>query len=289
MLILDDRERDIIPIIKTLNIDSSVSRMEFADCLFEGHGESGECLVAIERKRWSDLINSIRDRRLAGHQLKGIQKAYENVYIFLFIEASFRPGSHDSVELEVRPGIWRQVESRGGQPVTYKGVSNFITGLELRGGVFIRRTRDAYETAAEYAALYSNFNDKLWHQHHSHDAVYIPDPEVSPTRRGRPRFNVRDISQCYKFAATLPGIDARAEEVAAFFNDSPTKMVLSKADEWTRIKGIGKTIAERAVTAMQGKDRKLVEDFWRYLDSMTDRPNGLPKTSLEYKPVRHKK
>ena len=75
---------------------------------------------------------------------------------------------------------WRPYYSRGGagerRAVSYQQVMNYLTTLELRGGVVVRRTGSPQETAVTYVALWKWFNNKSWHEHTSHDQVYTNTP-----------------------------------------------------------------------------------------------------------------
>jgi ERCC4-type nuclease len=247
MLILDDREpRDLLEELKKQDIDVCQTRLEFGDCCFEGLGPSGSCLIGIERKRLSDLISSMRDKRLSGHQLRGMRISYE--YLYLFVEGVWRPGGGGGVE-ELRGRDFRPVISAR-KPASYRQVDNFLSGQELRGGVIVRRTGSVRETATQWADLYHNFQ-KSWDKHNSHDAVYAPDPNEG-RKGGRVRFNTTEATYCFKFAAQLPGIDhVIAQRVAEHFgsfwaaSNAPVK-------EWLKIKGVGKVIAETARQVIRG-------------------------------------
>ena len=59
MLILDDREHDLIDRLKSEGVDFEVKRLDIGDIQIENNG----CLALIERKRTDDFASSISDGR----------------------------------------------------------------------------------------------------------------------------------------------------------------------------------------------------------------------------------
>ena len=90
-IFIDDRETDLIPVLSKLDVPSQAVRLEYGDVMWEGLGPNhSEVLVGCERKKLSDLVNSMKDRRLSGHQLRGMSQAYD--YRLLWTEGQWRPG-----------------------------------------------------------------------------------------------------------------------------------------------------------------------------------------------------
>ena len=265
MLILDRRETDLEPILRRHDVEVVVSELEFGDLLFTGNGPDGECMVGVERKRLSDLVNSMKDRRLSGHQLAGLWRSVD--YVFLFVESVFRPGPHGEIE-ELRDRDWRPFYSvgkgSGRQSLTHRS-SLYLTSLELLGNVVVRRSPNMNATAAQYAALYSWFQ-KPWGKHHAHysdlhkhsrerarDGLGTPhahDEEFGKYGRGRAIVVGKPPSTCWRMASQLPGIDSRAEKVAEHFG-SVRAMVEAGEKEWATIDGIGKITARAVVRAIR--------------------------------------
>src|SRR5580692_10605470 len=256
MLLIDRRERNSLDKeISRLGVEVETTELEFGDCSFTGNGEAGPCVVGCERKRLTDLVNSMKNRRLSGHQLRGMWTAYD--YCFLFAESVFRPGPGGEIE-ELVGRDWRPAYGSGaGSAISYRQLTSYLTSLELCGNVIVRRTGSVRETAAQMAALWHWFNDKSWSQHHAHDQVYSKVPGVKKGHgsgwaephehsrewgRGRsavlPNGEADHPSTLWLMAAQLPGIDRRAEKVAAYFR---TVRAMANADEtdWEGIDGIG--------------------------------------------------
>lgn len=274
MILIDDRERDDIDAeVRALGIDAVTTRMEFGDCAFVGNGPDGPCEIGCERKKLSDLINSMKDRRLSGAQLRGMWQTYQ--YVFLFTEGQWRPGPGGAIE-EMRYDprskkyAWQPFYRNGcasdRYAISYNQIMGYLTGLELRGGVVWRRTRDVKETAAQYVALWHNFNDKQWSQHHAHDQVYcgdLPakahgsnwgrphdhDTEYVKPGRGRAMITQENPTTLWRMASQLPGVDRRAEKVAAHFG-TVRAMANATEEEWREVDGVGPKISKAVVRAI---------------------------------------
>lgn len=271
--------------IRSLGMEVASDRIEddhgagLGDCMFLGNGPTGECSVGCERKKLSDLINSMKDRRLSGAQLRRMWQTYD--YVFLFTEGEWQPGSGGAIEeLRYDPYLskikgkrsysWQPFYKNGTAneryAVSYNQLMGYLTGLELRGGVVWRRTKNVKETAAQYVALYKNFNDVAWKDHHSHDQVYcgdVPakahgsgwgrphdhDTDYVKPGRGRAMITQENPTTLWRMASQLPGIDRRAEKVAAHFG-TVRAMAEATEEQWREIDGVGKVIAAAAVRAI---------------------------------------
>lgn len=259
-LVIDRREsdrpagRDLISHLRRYDIDITTDmELEFGDAMFGGNGEHGDCTVAIEHKRLSDLVTSMKDRRLSGHQLRGLWRAYD--YVFLVVEGTWRPGPGGEIE-ELRKEGWRPFFStRDRHAVNYRQVVSYLNSLALRSrspetGEPLRviRSQSTRQTAAEYAALYYGFTEKTWDQHHAHDQVYTEI--TAPKRVG---LVAPVVTTLWKMAAQVPGIDRKAQAVAEYFK-TPQRMANANEREWEQIDGIGVKTARVAVKVMQEEE-----------------------------------
>jgi ERCC4-type nuclease len=246
-LIIDDRETDILPYLRRHDLPISVQRLEYGDAHWVGNGPAGPLSVmyAVERKKIRDLVNGMRDRRLAGHQLRGMRRLYDR--IALVVEGPWRCGENG--ELEVLDGGWHAL-TVGRSLILYDSVANYLLGAQLRGGVMVWRTMSVVETAALYATAYRSETEKLWADHHSHDQIYAP----VTVDAGRPY----EPTMVERMAAQLPGVDRRARLVARYFK-TPVEMVMAGPAEWLKVKprteaekglGIGKGIAAEVFKAL---------------------------------------
>lgn len=254
MLLIDRREndraagRELISCLRRYDIELATDIELNCDAMFQGNGEHGECLVGIEHKRLSDLITSMKEKRLAGLQLPRMQKTHD--YIYVFAEGVWRPGPGGEIE-ELRQGGWRTFYGkRDRYSVNYRQVSAFLNSLQMTvraeatgEPVRVVRTQNPRETAAQYAAIYLWWTEKRWDQHHTNGQIYT---EVTlPKRTG---FVQKKVTVAWKMAAQIPGIDRGAEQVARHFK-TPKAMALAGVKEWMEVEGIGKVRAEAAVKA----------------------------------------
>lgn len=240
MLFLDDREPpELRRYMSAYDVQVEVTRLEYGDAYWEGRGQRGPVSVGVERKYITDFISSMRDRRLTGHQLRGMSEAYD--YHYLIIEGLWRP--HPSGCIEVMNGGvgWKPVYTKN-YSVGYREVDGYISGLELRRNVIVCRTWTMQETAALLVSRYLNWQ-KEWEQHKSHENLYAPPPTVTRSR-GRARLYTSTPSPAALVAAQLPGIDSKAWDVASHFK-TVDRLVNASEREWQEIKGVGKTTARQ--------------------------------------------
>lgn len=245
-LILDDREDTrLARALAPLNVQIEIAHLEFGDAVWEGKGpRQRPVLVAVERKRITDLIASMESRRLSGHQLRGMWGAYD--YCYLVVEGMYRPGPCGEIE-QFEAGRWKPMyfNRRG---VNYRQVDSYISSLELRGGLIAIRSASVNETAAIYASRY-HWWQKEWDQHHAHDELYTRDPLREP--RGKARIQTTDPGIVEKIAAQLPGIDRKAWDVARRFK-TVDQMVAASEKDWMSIPGIGAITASQVWKALRG-------------------------------------
>lgn len=249
-LILDDREDTAL--YKALigyDLDVSVARLEYGDACWEGNGPDGPALVGVERKHLADVVSSMHDRRLSGHQLKGMWQHYE--YCYLLIEDYWRADNDGGIEV-IRGSGWCPFRGHT-QGSGYRQLQNYLNTLEVLGGVIVLRTCNIRETAAVYASLAAWWS-KEWAGHHSHDEVFTRQPGVA-LHRGKARLSYRVPGMVEKMAAQLPGIDQRCWEVGKKF---PTveRMVNATYEEWLAVPGVGKMRAKEIMQALHERGAK---------------------------------
>ncbi len=223
-------------------------KLEFGDLEFSGQGPKGECMVAVERKRISDLINSITDNRLAGHQLQGMAKTYDCIY--LIIEGLWRLSNG---HVEIRDGtVWHRA------PIDTRRLNGFLTTLEMKAGIVVRRTLKPEETVSMVVDLY-RWWQQPWADHKSHEAVYTIQPSNSNGHR-MVSLIPREVSLVERVALQLPGLAERAKFAAQRW---PTVRSMMRATEedwadmpWTDKNGkerrLGEAVAAKVIGAING-------------------------------------
>ena len=264
MILIDDRvgSKELLPLFGPFGVHVESTRLESADIRFVGNGPDGDCMVGIERKRISDLVQSMRSKRLSGHQLSPMFQ--DHALNYLFVEGVWRPGKGGELE-ELRGREFRPFYNSG-RSVLYREVDNYLATLEMKipvdhGVAFvIRRTSNAHETVVQIVDLYRHWSEKLWSEHRSHLQMYAPPPEtlltrkvsyMSPEETMRRRHGEQGV-MVWKMAAQLDGVDRKAELVANEFK-TVRRMVNATLKDWERIKGIGKVLAER-IDALLGEE-----------------------------------
>jgi ERCC4-type nuclease len=241
MISIDDRigSKELIPYFRDFGIKVYPTRLTFGDVAFNGNGPKGETAVVIERKRITDLIDSMQTKRLSGHQLPGLSDSYD--FCYLLVEGMWRPGENG--ELEVHQGAWKQSHSKG---LHYRSIDNYLATLELKAGVIYRRTMTVKETVWAIVDLYRWWS-KPWAEHKAHEALYAPVETGAPGRRMS--LVTRKISMVEKMAAQLPGVDSKAAVVAKRFA-TVLEMCAATEKDWTGIDGIGKIGARKIMEAL---------------------------------------
>ena len=246
-LILDDREHDSLRrALAPYDLAIEVCRLEYGDIAWEGRGPRAKpVLIGIERKRLPDLIASMTDRRLAGHQLRGMYAHYD--YCYLLIEGMWRPAIDGSIET-LQSSRWLPLFSRGAG-VNYRQVDSYLSSLEIKGRVIVCRSANVAETAALLSSRY-HWWQKRFEDHHAHDQIFTRDP-LTQLERGKALSYSREPGLVEKIAAQLSGIDRKAWDVGRRFK-TVEAMVAATEREWMEVPGIGKTIAGQVVKELRG-------------------------------------
>ena len=246
MLIIDDREpvSDLTRLLASFDLQTTSARLDFGDFCWEGSGPSGPMMVGVERKRMEDLVNSMQDRRLSGHQLRGMKSTYS--YCYLLIEDMYRPSRSGPVE-RWSNGSFQPVYARR-EGVLYQQLDSYLCSLTLRAGVEVVRSANLQETAAILASRYKNWQ-KPWDSHHSHDAIYAPGPDIVSSRKALGV--VRSPGPVELVASQLPGIDRKAWLCGEKW-DRVVDMVNAGLDDWMSIEGVGKVTARKIVKWLRG-------------------------------------
>ena len=213
----------------------------FTDACFTGVGEGGTpLLVAVERKKIGDIALCMNNGRLL-HQMQKAKEYNADVFV-LIVEGPYKSGRGRSLD-----GLL--VVPRGGRdwvpvrPVmTFSRFEQHLTELDWLAGVIVKRTEAVRQTADLIKALYTNFQ-KEPDRHQSLRKFYRTAP--SPVLLVEPGL-VRRV------AKELPGIGWERSRTVSDHFSSVEAMCTADVEEWARIPGVGKGIAQRAVEALHG-------------------------------------
>jgi ERCC4-type nuclease len=217
---------------------AEVSRLQFGDAMFVGNGAEGPCLVGVERKRIGDLVNSIANGRLSGHQLIGLCNAYNVTY--LVVEGLYRPAPKDGL-LEVwRHGHWGPLEM-GKRRFMARDVWAYLETWRMVMGVGIWHTASPDETAHWIRAIHYWWTHKDWAEHRGHLQPQTR-PEVELVRHTL----VRRVAQ------QLKGVGwERAKTVDGAFR-SVMEMVAAGPEDWAEMEGFGDKLSHSVVAELRG-------------------------------------
>ena len=247
MLYLDNRvgSGDLTTYFSVWKIPHQLCRLEYADVAFTGHGPNGmDMAIGIEIKKVRDVLNCISDGRFAGHQLPGLVESYARTW--LVIEGAYTV-DYSTGLLVHRRGRHLQPVVCGTRQFMYRDLSNWITTIETKTPVRVRRTGSRVETAAFCRDLHSWWTNKTWDEHRAHLAFDEPLPDRGLLHR--PNL-VRRVGK------ELAGVGwTKSGAVARRFR-SVEEMVYAEEKEWAEVEGIGKTLAHRIYEALRGRERK---------------------------------
>ena len=253
-LLVDDREDSLlVQHLETFGLPLSVCRLDFGDLAIESCDGR---LIGYERKRLSDLINSMQDRRLSGHQLRGMYSLYDRVE--LVVEGVWRPGEGGEIMVpNGRTGTWTTYYNHARSGISFRQVDSYLYSLQECGGVYVWRTGSVQETAHLYASRW-HWWQKAYHLHKSHDVLFANEP--SAQRRGAVTLHQGAPNIVTLLAAQLPGLDAKAWDVGKHFASAYDRVNATVAEwrrvEWTdrsgHVKHFGKETAAEIVRSLRG-------------------------------------
>ena len=262
-MLIDDREDTLLLThVNRFGIPYSVLRLEFGDCAMEC--PSTGWLIGYERKKLSDLIACMQDRRLAGFQLRNMRQLYDRVN--LVVEGIFRPGDNDCIEILQMNKSWQPYYHRGSggtAGISYRQLQSYLLSQQELGAVSIWRTFSTQETAHLYVSHY-HWWQKDYHLHSSHEGLFSNNPAAQ--KRGAVLVHQGNPNEITQVAAQIPGVDSIAWDIGKHFH-SVQEMATASVADWRavtytdragNVKQFGKKRAEdiRAWFLGHGKDKK---------------------------------
>lgn len=233
MILLDDRVGSV-HYASFLGDRCTVARLESADAAFAGSGYS----VGVEIKRVPDAVNCLYSGRLADTQIPLMRQQYDVCY--LAIEGLYHP-SPEGVLQQYRGelgkwGHWHDSHS-GSKRLMYSQFEQWLSTLEVEGGIRVRHTLTPWSTANLLLAL------ENWWSRDSHKSFHVMHNGSETAALTRP-------TMLRRIAAQLPLIGwKRSGEVVKKFK-SVDAMVAASVADWMSIDGIGKDIATKVVEAL---------------------------------------
>lgn len=247
MLLVDYRTGsvELVQYLKMIGVPLEITELPFGDFALLGRGASDEPIpIGVERKTIQDLVNSTMTGRFAAHQLPGLLSpgcGFKDIW--LLVEGIYRPNPQTAVlEIPHGKGNWQPIQY-GQKAFMYKELESLLVTLEVRGGLRVRQCRGKVETCLFLKALYLWWTDKSLEEHRSHlrfrsveaDTALLTPPSLTRL-----------------WAKELPGVGWKRSGAVAGHFESPYAMVQASAKEWTKVDGIGKTLASRIYAAIRG-------------------------------------
>ena len=256
MLSIDRRKgsAELAPLFDGLHVPYQVEELPFGDFSFVGNGVKGPGLIGVERKRIGDLINSMCDGRLVGHQLPGMFEYFDHSY--LIVEGVLRPEPttgilQQGVE-DKRGAMWWKDITLGRRRFMWRDLDGFLTTVE-HSRVKVRRTDSSWMTAHTVASIYHWYTHKAWSEHDSLRQLHsVPFPVMTMEDK---RNIVRRIAK--EFAHI--GVE-KSLAVAMKFR-SVWDMVTADRSEWETIPGIGPGISKRVQEEIHGRNETEYPDY----------------------------
>src|ERR1043166_3569652 len=162
-----------------------------------------------------------------------------------------------------------RVRSMAGGPVqvvegaveggSHREVDGFLAAIEEFFGARVARTWTTAESAAWLVARYKWWR-KPYKEHRTGQLPYAPNPTgltrtvsfIGAEDRIRAQYGDPGVL-CWKWAAQLPGIDRKADQVVARFLTGK-RMALANYEDWIGIDGIGEITANRAIHEIRGPE-----------------------------------
>lgn len=230
MIIVDQRigSKHLVDMLPNAQLEF----LEYGDVSFVGGGK----LIGIEIKTISDALNSMQSGRLADHQIPGLLAMYDVVY--LIVEGYYRSDPESGVVQWRRGRDWTDAYS-GHSRVMWSALDGWLTSMEILGGIHLRRTTSAKETAATIQSLYN------WWQKDEHKSLRVFNTAADAAAIDRPGFERR-------VAKELPLIGwERSKDVVKHFG-TVYRMATAPLSEWLKVDGIGPGIAGKVVAAING-------------------------------------
>jgi len=215
-----------------------MTRLEFGDACFTGNGRHGPVAVGIEVKKVHDALSCMTDGRFAGHQLPGLVKTYDSVWVIL--EGKFTVDFGTGLLL-ADGGRRRGAMAHGIRRFMYRDLSNWQTSMEVCANIRFRRTTDRVETARFLADLHGWFG-KPFGDHKAHLALHTEAPDYAQFARP---------SLARMVAAQLPGVGYKKSLAVVQKFGTVVEMVNASENEWSEIDGIGDVLANKIYNALR--------------------------------------
>jgi ERCC4-type nuclease len=241
-VIVDDRagSRDLLdyPVLAERAVRGT---LDFGDVMLSGHGPNETAItVGVEVKSVFDLLRSINNGRLGGHQIPGLLRSYD--YAFLLIFGAVRPGPDNRLQVW-RGRMWR-THYFGNKPMPWPFLEGFLLTAQMFTPLKVKWVYNESD-AASWLCVLDHWLSKPWGKHKAL-AVFDRSREIAVPPGSDP-VEVRMA----RIASCLPGIDwYRGWNMARHF-DSVQEMINADTNDFRSVKSIGPVLARAATEAIR--------------------------------------
>ena len=219
-----------------------LTTLKYGDVAFLGNGpKDQEVFVGVEYKKLPDFVNSCCTGRLVGYQLPGMFSIYD--ICFLILEGAYRIDKYNNI-LIPRGLKWSNLYIGGKTYCSYKFYQGHISTLLIRTPLRILHSQSQRETAKQISLLYSWYNDKKFDEHKSHLSFHANQPDGTAI--------LTKPSLTRRIAKELPGVGWDRSKVIAREFKTVERMVGATKEDWVKLPGIGKTLADKIYTTLHG-------------------------------------
>lgn len=230
MLYIDDREgsRELLDPVARTGTPVKATRLEYGDCSWVGEGPDGPVAIGIEYKTVSDLVQSLNDGRLLGHQLPGCLNSFAVTY--LLVEGVISADVDDAIRYLSERGQWKKHPTG----LKYSNLAGWLTSVESLYGVRVRLSSNLLSSAVTVASIY-----RWWlkpYAEHGQPVVVHQPSFLKPLERA---------TRIMKVASVFPGVGAEKLHAIEEKFANVREMVNSPASVWQTIEGIGPKTAAR--------------------------------------------
>jgi len=251
MILIDSRagSKELVKPLAAMGLPVEETMLDYGDLAFLGRGENGKkVFVGIEHKKLPDLVQSLTNDRLAGHQLPGMLGMFDRCWLIVEGEWDHDPEGRVTMFKAKRK---RSSKRLRGSPLAVALEQRLLT-LEIRGGLHVRCCPTQHDTVRFLCGLYRFWTDKDLDEHKSHLAIHAPDLD---------RGLLIPMSDFRRVIAQIPCIGLRTSAaVEKYFWDADKnegsfrRMMLATEAEWAEIETINeKTLKPRRIGASRAK------------------------------------
>lgn len=231
--------------------------MEFSDFYYDGFGPGDKIVTTgVERKTWPDFLHSFESGRLQAHQIPGLVRNFDRRYLLL--EGLTKPGPGGLMQIARGRGNWEMLASQDNprRGWTISQIRGILAELEEMGQVRLAFTINQVDTC-DWLAVNYEWRQKSWDSHGVFKVIKdVPasnDPDPSSYGAGRAVDMLeltRQPSLVRRMAAQILGVGWEKSKLIEQEFRTVRAMAAAGVADWMRIKGIGKSIAQRTVRAI---------------------------------------